>query len=121
MIVPLLVAHLNLVQVHDDGRYANSPLKAWFDSLGSKRGLCCSFADGITLKGVDWRSINDPKKSHVHFQVQIKGKWWDVPDDAVLTVPNRAGRTIVWPVFTYGGNNKLIDVYIRCFLPGAMI
>jgi len=22
--------------------------------------------------------------------------WHDVPDDAVITVPNRAGRTMVW-------------------------
>ena len=25
-----------------DGRYANSPLKQWFDNLKSGRGLCCS-------------------------------------------------------------------------------
>ena len=28
---------------HDDGRYANSPLKAWFDRLASGKGLCCSW------------------------------------------------------------------------------
>jgi hypothetical protein len=26
-----------------DGRYANSPLKQWFDQLASGKGLCCSF------------------------------------------------------------------------------
>jgi len=25
-----------------DGRYANSPLKPWFDQLKSGKGLCCS-------------------------------------------------------------------------------
>ena len=30
----------------DDGRYANSQLKQWFDSLGSKKGLCCADFDG---------------------------------------------------------------------------
>jgi hypothetical protein len=25
-----------------DGRYANSPLKQWFDQLASGKGLCCS-------------------------------------------------------------------------------
>jgi len=29
-----------------DGRYANSPLKPWFDHLASGKGLCCSMADG---------------------------------------------------------------------------
>jgi hypothetical protein len=28
-----------------DGRYANSPLKQWFDQLASGKGLCCSFPD----------------------------------------------------------------------------
>lgn len=26
----------------DDGRYANSPLKSWFESLSSEFGPCCS-------------------------------------------------------------------------------
>ena len=30
----------------DDGRYTNSPLKEWFDRLASRKGLCCSVADG---------------------------------------------------------------------------
>jgi len=35
--------------VRDDGRYANSPLKSWFDRLASGNGLCCSFADGYWM------------------------------------------------------------------------
>ena len=31
----------------DDGRFANSPLKPWFDRLASGKGLCCSFADEV--------------------------------------------------------------------------
>ena len=38
----------------DDGRYANSPLKSWFDRLASGNGLCCSFADGFRVDDVDW-------------------------------------------------------------------
>ena len=37
-----------------DGKYANSPLKQWFDSLASRRGFCCSFADGQSVEDVDW-------------------------------------------------------------------
>jgi hypothetical protein len=36
----------------DDGRFADSPLKPWFDRLASGRGLCCSFADMST--GTRW-------------------------------------------------------------------
>jgi hypothetical protein len=42
--------HLN---ARDDGRFANSPLKEWFDRLASRNGLCCAFADGIGLQDVD--------------------------------------------------------------------
>jgi hypothetical protein len=37
-----------------DGKYANSPLKQWFDNLASRRGPCCSVADGQTVEDVDW-------------------------------------------------------------------
>ena len=39
-----------------DGRYANSPLKQWFDSLRSGKGPCCSDADGSAVSDVDWES-----------------------------------------------------------------
>ena len=44
---------------HDDGRFANSPLKAWFDQLASGKGLCCSFADGVSVQDVDWDTTHD--------------------------------------------------------------
>ena len=37
----------------NDGKYANSPLKSWFDQLASGKGLCCSFADGVSVQDVD--------------------------------------------------------------------
>jgi hypothetical protein len=75
-----------------DGRYANSPLKQWFETLASKKGLCCSDADGTALSEVDWESRDG------HYRVWLDGAWHDVPDDAVITVPNRAGKTMVWPM-----------------------
>jgi hypothetical protein len=92
----------------DDGRYAQSPLKPWFDSLRSAKGLCCSDADGSVVADVDWESKDG------HYRVRLDGQWIDVPDDAVVTVPNRAGRTMVWPVKSASG------ISIRCFLPGSM-
>ena len=91
-----------------DGRYANSPLKQWFDSLRSGKGPCCSDADGYALSDVDWESGNG------HYRVRIEGEWHDVPEDAVITEPNRAGRTMVWPIRGYQG------LSIRCFMPGSM-
>ena len=43
---------------HDDGRYANSPLKAWFDKLASGKGLCFSFADGVSVD-IDLKGFSD--------------------------------------------------------------
>ena len=92
----------------DDGRYEGSPLKSWFDHLKSQRGLCCSNADGVAVSDPDWESKDG------HFRVKLGGEWIDVPDDAVITEPNLAGRTMVWP------NISPVGTSIRCFLPGTM-
>jgi hypothetical protein len=97
-----------LVSARDDGRYANSPLKPWFDTLKSGKGLCCSVADGIVISDPDWESKDG------HYRVRLDGEWIDVPDEAVITEPNRAGRTMVWPL------RGPVGTSIRCFLPGSM-
>jgi len=91
-----------------DGRYANSPLKQWFDSLKSGKGPCCSDADGSAVSDVDWESKGG------RYRVRIEGEWHEVPEDAVITEPNRVGRTMVWPIKGYQG------LSIRCFMPGSM-
>lgn len=91
-----------------DARYANSPLKQWFDSLKSGKGPCCSDADGSAVSDVDWESKGG------RYRVRIDGEWHDVPDDAVISEPNRVGRTMVWPIRGYQG------LSIRCFMPGSM-
>lgn len=91
-----------------DGRYANSPLKQWFDSLRSGKGPCCSDADGSAVSDVDWESKSG------RYRVRIDGEWYDVPDDALITEPNRVGRAMVWPIRGYQG------LTIRCFMPGSM-
>ena len=94
----------------DDGRYASSnpELKNWFDQLSSKRGRCCSDADGHAVSDVDWESKNG------HYRVRFKDQWYDVPDAAVVTEPNLVGRTMIWSV-QYQNN-----IYIHCFMPGPM-
>jgi len=109
------IAALDSAAARDvDGRYANSPLKEWFDSLRSGKGPCCSDADGTALSDVDWETKDG------HYRVRIKGEWWDVPDEAVITEPNRAGRTMVWPIIYYSVANLPLRVEIRCFMPGTM-
>jgi hypothetical protein len=96
-----------------DGRFANSPLKPWFEKLSSGKGPCCSDADGSVVLDSDWESKDG------HYRVRIRDIWWDVPAEAVITEPNRVGRTMVWPVYNWKGNS-LDSVDIRCFMPGAM-
>ena len=94
----------------DRGQYSESApgLTEWFDSLRSAKGPCCSDADGSAVSDVDWESTSG------HYRVRLDGRWLDVPDDAVITVPNRVGRAMVWPIRVSG------DVVIRCFMPGSM-
>jgi hypothetical protein len=85
----------------DDGRYANSPLRDWFESLKSAKGFCCAEADGRDTE----YEIRDS-----HYWVPINGVWTEVPQEAVITEPNKAGRPILW-----------LDPLqnIRCFIPGS--
>jgi len=102
-------------QARDRGQYANSSpeLKAWFEGLRSGKGPCCSDADGTAISDADWESHDG------HYRVRIPNnsgemEWVDVPDEAVITEPNKIGRTMVWPIRGYLG------MTIRCFMPGSM-
>jgi hypothetical protein len=90
---------------HDASR---PDLNHWFDHLTSGRGLCCSFADGVAVSDVDWESKDG------HYRVRLENNWIDVPDNAVITEPNRVGRTMVWRLRVDG------KIFIRCFMPGSM-
>ena len=98
LFVSLLLSTAALAR--DDGRYANSPLKQWFDSLKSAKGFCCSEADGRETE-------YDIRQSK--YWVPINGVWTEVPEDAVIKEPNKVGRPMLW-----------LDPLqnIRCFLPG---
>jgi hypothetical protein len=105
----LLAMASQIVQARDRGQYAANPeIKAWFDGLTSRKGPCCSDADGSAVSDVDWETRGR------HYRVRIEGEWVDVPDEAVITEPNRVGRTMVWPIRGYLG------LTIRCFMPGSM-
>ena len=108
IVVALLVGLSNSAFARDDGRYANDPLKYWFDNLTSSNGNCCSFADGLSISDVDWDTEDG------HYRVLLHGEWINVPNSAVVTEPNRYGPAVVWPYMDTDGN-----IYIRCFLPGS--
>ncbi len=108
IIIGLMLASCSGAMARDDGRYAGSPLKPWFDQLRSGKGPCCSDADGSAVSDADWDTKNG------HFRVRLEGEWVEVPDDAVVTEPNRAGRTMVWPMHQDG------KPVVRCFIPGSM-
>jgi hypothetical protein len=106
----------------DRGQFVstNADLKAWFDGLRSGKGPCCSDADGSALSDADWESkdghfrVRVPRLGYVLDGQQQELVWVDVPEEAVISEPNRVGRTMVWPIYGYTG------VTIRCFMPGSM-
>jgi hypothetical protein len=106
----------------DRGQFANTnaDLKAWFDGLRSGKGPCCSDADGSALSDTDWESKDGHYRVRLpRYASALEGQpqelvWVDVPAEAVISEPNRVGRTMVWPIYGYMG------VSIRCFMPGSM-
>ena len=102
------------VHAHD---HEHLELNKWFDSLKSGKGPCCDGTDAVHVADPDWET----KDGHYRVRIDVsseKGKvdmeWLDVPDEAVITEPNRIGRAMVWPIKGYLG------VSIRCFMPGSM-
>ncbi len=127
--VLLLVLSSLPVNARDDGRYANSPLKPWFNGLKDKQGgSCCSNSDGVKLEDIDWDSDGTEDAFNSNYRVKVTkgwppemqsyiGQWIPVPKGALLEQPNRAGVAIVWPFISSYGKGQL---KIRCFIPGAL-
>ena len=98
----------NHLYARDDGRFANSPLKEWFDHLASRNKLCCAFCRRCQSAGC--------RLGHAGWPLSCphSGEWIVVPDDSVVTEPNRFGPAVVWPYHARDGTTR-----IRCFIPGA--
>ncbi|WP_371496193.1 hypothetical protein [Bradyrhizobium sp.] len=92
-------------RAHD---YQHPELNSWYESLRSGKGLCCDGSDAKRVDDADWETKDG------HYRVRIDGVWVDVPNDAVVDGPNRAGRAMVWP-YNLDGHPKT-----RCFMPGSM-
>lgn len=103
-------------------------LNDWFEGLhNNQKGLCCSGTEGSVLSTdeirtteVDQCRIDYPGTLvPSHYCVRLEGQWWQVPDGSVVIVPNKYGPSLVWPVW-YNKGTEHAEVYIRCFLPGAL-
>jgi hypothetical protein len=95
-------------------------LQDWFMGLASKNKVaCCDGGDATRIEDADWESkaghyrVRLPR-SPQGYGVGEAGVWVDVPDEAVVEVPNKDGRTLVWPYYVNG------MPVVRCFLPGSM-
>jgi hypothetical protein len=104
------------------GDWKNSPLHHWFEGLASKRGLCCSFADGVAISDVDWGTEVLDKPITLADGTQERNVYWVIVDgqklvvrpDAVVVEHNRYGRAVVWPF-----KNVVGQLEVRCFMPGT--
>jgi hypothetical protein len=85
------------------------------DDYGGKIWICCAEADGHPLDEGEW-DIKDNK-----YRVFIEGEWIVVPDDAVISGPNKFGKAIVWlraDAHIASGETHNIT-RIHCFIPGS--
>lgn len=103
------------VSAHD---YAHPELKSWFMGLRNQTGMpCCDGEDAAHVEDADWDTKCEDGKCH--YRVRLEDKWYTVPDDAVVTGPNKSGSALVWAI-RYGGLPNSETTYgIRCFMPGS--
>jgi hypothetical protein len=99
------LSSLTVARAHD---HVRPELNGWYQSLRSGKGPCCDGSDARRVDDADWESQDG------HYRVRIDGEWVDVPRDAVVDGPNRAGRAMVWPYYQDGHPKA------RCFMPGSM-
>jgi len=113
----LFIAAAVILTRDPTGKWAGDPLQPWFESLRNRAGLyCCAKADGHPLDDDEW----DMKSNN--YRVFLNGEWTVVPDDTVISVPNKLGKAIVWfqnpGELPWGGNTS---TPILCFIPGSEV
>jgi hypothetical protein len=64
------------------------------ETAAQQTGVCCNEFDGHPPEAI-WE-LSDGSVPNVHYKVMIEGQWVNVPDDAVLDVPNKNGIAVVW-------------------------
>ena len=92
----------NWLVVADEWPDLTPSQRGWFKEQRNANGfICCDVADGHP---VDWDTRDG---RYVAFW---DNAWQAIPDEAVIKVPNRVGRAVLW-----------LDPYRkpRCFIPGS--
>ena len=112
--IAALVALVHVSRARDMGHAmgqaadASPEVRAWVRGLKDKSGAgCCDTADGYPAEA-EWDMAGE------HYKVRIDGAWYVVPDEAVITEPNKLGYAVVWYWHDFEGKLK-----IRCFIPGG--
>ncbi len=100
-------------RAHDHSR---PDLDRWFKQQYSLKGPCCDGSEASHIPDVDWDSTCADGKCH--YRVFLYDKWWAVDDGAIVQGPNLSGTALVWVAPTRDGD-KVVSVFIRCFMPGA--
>ena len=77
-----------------------------------KGGSCCSIADGEYAEE-DIRC--DQNECHYWTRFSEHPDWIMVPDELVITTPNKHGKPTVW----WGKDSGNGQVFIRCYAVGA--
>jgi len=97
----------------------------WYDMSRSDRGGLVGGPEAMHLSNVDWttpdnashhyrgKPVNVGAYERARHSEEVDSMWVDVPDDAVIDVPNKEGIALVWPTYGYLGAT------VRCFMPGA--
>lgn len=89
----------------------NKPeLDSWYRSLQSGKGPCCGgpSEDATHLNELQWRTKGEG------YEVFVEDEWIDVPQSAIVPVPNKDGRALVW-LYHFDGRPV-----VRCFMPGML-
>lgn len=86
----------------------HAQLNDWLKDLKSANDLLC-------CNGNDTDAIEDWEAKGSNYRVKFRGEWFDVPQGAIVSGPNRAGIPLLWMNKGYSG------VSVRCFMPGTLI
>ena len=104
-VATLSISTVGRARGHD---HQHPELNGWYESLHSGKGPCCDGTDANRVDDADWETKDG------HYRVRIDGEWVDVPNEAIVSGPNYAGRAMVWPYYLNGHPTA------RCFIPGSM-
>jgi hypothetical protein len=104
----VLLFSIRISVAHDQ----NKPgLDDWYFSLRSAGNApCCGgpSEDATKLEELQWRTKGEG------YEVHVEGGWIDVPPSAIVPVPNKDGRALVWLSYADGKPT------VRCFMPGQL-